>query len=207
MVGLQSQHFSSRAIVGIGSFLLTLIALQITRQTSGYPARTPVRLWPRLLITQLRRDINENNTLRYGWAITALCSISVSGLHFGGLYFDIYTAVSWWDILTHSLSGFGVAAVLGLTFQSSIRSTTYWVIPAVFAFGTGFEVYEFLFKTFWYNWTLRFYLLDTVIDLIVNTTGAIAFVVGVHILREVNILPDSADDNPMTAKLSSRRNR
>lgn len=205
MTALQSQHLSSRALIGIGSVVLTLIAIQLTRQTSGYPAHAHIRSWPRLLITQLQRDINKNNPIRYGWVVIGLWSVSVSGLHFGGLYYDIYTTVSWWDLLTHSLSGFGVAAILGLTFRSSGSTTPYWVIPAVLAIGSGFEVYEFLFKRFWYTWSFQFYLLDTVVDLIINTAGATIFVIGVSLLKETTLLEDSADDTSVTAELSSRR--
>lgn len=205
MITFQSQHVSLRAIIGVGSFLLSVIALQITRQTSGYPTHTRVHSWPRLLITQFRRDINKRGSLRYGWVIIGLWSISVSGLHFGGLYYDIYTTVSWWDLLTHSLSGFGVAAVLGLTFRSSTTTIPYWVIPAVLAIGSGFEVYEFVFKTFWYDWTFRFYLIDTVVDLVVNTAGAATFVIAVGFLRETSMLQDSTDDASVTPELSSRR--
>jgi hypothetical protein len=46
------------------------------------------------------------------------------------------------------------------------------VVPSVFAIGSGFEVYEFLFKSFWHDLTFRAYAVDTAVDLVVNTTGA-----------------------------------
>ena len=52
---------------------------------------------------------------------------------------------------------------------------TKWLVPAVLAIGAGFEVYEFVFKAFWHHWSLGFYVADTVIDLVVNTSGAVAF--------------------------------
>ena len=45
----------------------------------------------------------------------------------------------------------------------------------VLCIGTWFEVYERLFRDFWWGWSLSFYLQDTGIDLVLDTAGAVAF--------------------------------
>ncbi|WP_074796318.1 hypothetical protein [Haloferax larsenii] len=98
------------------------------------------------------------------WVFVGVWAVFVSALHFGGLAYDIYTKIWWWDLLTHSLSGFGVAGVLFL------------VLPmAVAAIGTWFEVYERLFTDFWVNWSLAYYLEDTAVDIVADTAGAVVF--------------------------------
>jgi hypothetical protein len=52
-------------------------------------------------------------------------------------------------------------------------------VSAVAAVGAGFEVYEFVFKDFWYRWSFRFYLVDTAVDIVVNTAGAAVLVLAV----------------------------
>jgi hypothetical protein len=109
------------------------------------------------------------------WFGVALWSVLVTALHFGGLHYRVYTTLPWWDLLTHAMGGVGVAAVLAMTHRRApAADSSWWLVPAVLAIGAGFEVYEFVFKTFWYDWTLRFYVVDTAIDLVVNTTGAVA---------------------------------
>ncbi|AUV81393.1 hypothetical protein C2R22_06755 [Salinigranum rubrum] len=105
-------------------------------------------------------------------------SLVVCALHFGGLAHEVYTAIWWWDILTHSLSGFGVAAWLALVRFVPLDARQVVVLPlVVVAIGAGFEVYEYLFKDFYVEWTLAYYATDTVIDLVVDGLGAAAFAV------------------------------
>jgi hypothetical protein len=118
-------------------------------------------------------------------------------LHLVGLVFDIYTTVSWWDILTHAMGGSGVAALAFLTHRKhpSARNSVRWVVPTVVAIGSGFEVYEFVFKTFWYEWTVWEYAIDTAVDLGVNTLGAVfvAFGVSLHRTETEQIQPNPSN--------------
>jgi hypothetical protein len=103
-------------------------------------------------------------------------SLVVCVLHFGGLAYGIYTAVWWWDLLTHSLSGFGVAAWLHLVRVVPLDGGRLVALPlAVVAIGAGFEVYEYLFKDFYVEWTTAYYAADTAIDLVVDGLGAAVF--------------------------------
>jgi hypothetical protein len=81
------------------------------------------------------------------------------------------------------MGGLGVAGILGMTFRASTLRSPVWLVSGVLAIGAGFEVYEFVFKTFWYRWSLWFYVTDTAIDLLVNTIGAVAVAVAVGVSR------------------------
>ncbi|WP_336023001.1 hypothetical protein [Halobellus salinisoli] len=176
-------HFSPKLVVGAGSLLLTLVATWATTRTSGYPDHRSLPSWPRHLAVRLRRELPRGDPLTGAWAALAAWSLLVSGLHFGGVHYNVYTALPWWDLMTHAMGGFGVAVLLALTFrESTLRSPT-WLVAAVLAIGAGFEVYEFVFKTFWYHWSLEFYVEDTVIDLLVNTTGAALFAAATLLYR------------------------
>ncbi|WP_380681185.1 hypothetical protein [Salinigranum sp. GCM10025319] len=111
------------------------------------------------------------------WAALVAYSLVVCALHFGGLEYEIYTRLWWWDLLTHSLSGFGVAAWLCFVRFTPFESNQLLVVPlVVVVIGGGFEVYEYLFKDFYVEWTTAYYAADTVIDLVVDGLGAAAFV-------------------------------
>jgi hypothetical protein len=110
------------------------------------------------------------------WVTLIAYSLVVCVLHFGGLEYEVYTAIWWWDILTHTLSGIGVAAWLCfLRFTPFDTSDVLTLSLAVLAIGAGFEVYEYLFKDFYVEWTLTYYAVDTVVDLVFDTAGAVAF--------------------------------
>jgi hypothetical protein len=128
---------------------------------------------------QFRRDLRNRRTAAL-WLGVGLWSVVVSALHFGGLEYGVYTAIAWWDLLTHGMSGLGVAAILYLGFCRPVRAaaTPWWLLPALLAIGAGFEVYEYLFKSFWWEWTLRYYAVDTAIDLVVDVAGAAVVVLG-----------------------------
>ena len=114
---------------------------------------------------------------RIVWPLLVAYSLVVCALHFGGLAYDIYTRIWWWDLLTHSLSGIGVAAWLCLVPVVPVDARRpAAVVLVVLAIGAGFEVYEYLFKSFYVEWTLAYYAADTVIDLVVDSLGAAAFV-------------------------------
>ncbi|MFD1599818.1 hypothetical protein [Halobellus rarus] len=167
-------HLSPKLVVGVGSLLLTVVATWATMRTSGYPEAS-LPSWPKFLGSRLRSELPRGDHLTVAWVAVAVWSAVVSGLHFGGVYYNVYTTMPWWDLMTHAMGGLGVAALLAFTFRGPTLRSPLWLVPAVLAIGAGFEIYEFLFKTFWYNWSLEFYVEDTIVDLVLNTTGAAAF--------------------------------
>ena len=175
-------HLSPKLAVGVGSFFLTLAATLVTIRSPGYPT-TPLRSWPTALFDHLRQELPHGDRRSLGWLALAAWSVLVSVLHFGGVRYGIYTQLPWWDLLTHGMGGLGVAGVLGMTFRASTLRSPVWLVSGVLAIGAGFEVYEFVFKTFWYRWSLWFYITDTAIDLLVNTIGAVAVAVAVGVSR------------------------
>jgi hypothetical protein len=123
-------------------------------------------------------DVRYRRHRRGAWAAALVWGVAVSTLHFAGLVYGIYTELWWWDLLTHSTSGFGVAALLYLAWTDGFRSRLglFVVLPVcVLCIGTWFEVYERLFRDFWWEWSLSFYLRDTAIDLVLDTVGALCF--------------------------------
>jgi hypothetical protein len=133
---------------------------------------------------------------RLVWPLLVAYSLVVCVLHFGGLAYDVYTRLWWWDLLTHSLSGIGVAAWLCLVPVVPVDARRpAAVVLTVLAIGAGFEVYEYLFKSFYVEWTAAYYAADTVIDLVVDSLGALAFVRW-HERR-------SGERAPSTARISS----
>ncbi|MUW14338.1 hypothetical protein GJ633_06445 [Halorubrum sp. CBA1125] len=111
------------------------------------------------------------------WGALVAWSAVVCVLHFGGMRHGLYGAFSWWDLTTHTLSGFGVAAWLYLLRPAaySTRRRLFVFLPAVvFLVGAGFEVYEFLFRGFYEPWSVDYYLRDTVEDMLCNVAGAAA---------------------------------
>ncbi|WP_396612063.1 hypothetical protein ACH9L7_01915 [Haloferax sp. S1W] len=142
------------------------------------------------------------------WAFVGVWAVFVSALHFGGLAYNIYTKVWWWDLLTHSLSGFGVAGVLYLAFPRTFtrRHAPVIVGGAVLAIGAGFEVYEYLFKDFWYGWSMAYYVEDTIVDLVVDTVGALGFVVLVNTMARRMPSPSSqaTHERPRTERAGDR---
>lgn len=169
-------HLSPKLVVGVGSLLLTLAATAATMRSPGYPAHA-LRSWPSALVGRLRRELPRGDRTSLAWAAIAVWSLLVSVLHFGGVSYNIYTQLPWWDLLTHAMGGVGVGAVLAMTFRAPTLRSPAWIPWGVLAIGAGFEVYEFVFKTFWYRWSLWFYVTDTAIDLFVNTIGAVAVAV------------------------------
>ena len=188
-------HLSAKLVVGVGSLLLTLGAAAATMRSSGYPASHPLRLWPLILLGRLRRELRRGDRIALVWVAIAAWSVLVTILHFGGVRYNIYTQLPWWDLLTHAMGGAGVAGVLAMTFRASTLRSPAWIPAGVLAIGAGFEVYEFVFKTFWYRWSLSFYVTDTAIDLVVNTIGAVVIAVAVAAYRRRMGTTGSADDD------------
>jgi hypothetical protein len=128
-----------------------------------------------------RYATSDSPSLGIATAALVAYSLVVCALHFGGLAFEVYTAIWWWDLLTHSLSGFGVAAWLSVVRFVPLDARQVLVVPlVVVVIGAGFEVYEYLFKDFYVEWTFTYYVTDTVIDLVVDGLGAAAFTVWVR---------------------------
>ncbi|MEZ3117335.1 hypothetical protein RYH80_15570 [Halobaculum sp. MBLA0147] len=69
----------------------------------------------------------------------------------------------------HEFVAFGVA-----TLAAARVGRTRKTALTVDAVGAWFEVSEFLFETFWYDWTLQFYFVDTVTDRCVDALGALS---------------------------------
>lgn len=118
------------------------------------------------------------------WLVALSWSVVVCALHFGGLHYDIYTRIWWWDLLTHSASGAGVAAVFYLFRPGALRSRLglFVVVPAfVLGVGAGFELYEYAFKDFWWHWSQSFYVRDTGLDLGMDVLGAYLFIAVVRL--------------------------
>jgi hypothetical protein len=184
-------HLSPKLAVGAASLLLTLGATVVTFRSPGYPG-TPLRSWPGTLLDRLRRELPRGDRRSLAWASIAAWSALVSVLHFGGVRYAIYTRLPWWDLLTHAMGGLGVAGLFAMIFRASTLRAPAWLVSGVFAVGAGFEVYEFVFKTFWYRWSLWFYVTDTAVDLLVNTTGAVAVAVAVYGYRAAT--PDTGAD-------------
>lgn len=175
-------HHSSRILILLLAIVVTGGATWLTLSLRETP-ENPLG-WPRLFLARLFCALRSDGRERTYWAGILVYSGIVSALHFGGLHFDVYGAIIHWDTLTHLTSGGGVAMLLYLTFhledpERSVR----WLVPAVLAFGGGFEVYEFLLKDFWYGWSLRYYLVDTVLDLGVNADGGLLTASGLALGR------------------------
>jgi len=188
-------HLSPKLVVGVGSLLLALAATAATTRSPGYPAHYALRSWPSILLERLRRDLPREDRLSLAWIAIAVWSVLVSVLHFGGVYYNVYTQVPWWDLLTHAMGGAGVGALLAMTFRAQTLRSPAWIPSGVLAIGAGFEVYEFVFKTFWYRWSLSFYVTDTIIDLVVNTVGAVVVAVAVAVYRRrVGVAGSIGDD-------------
>jgi hypothetical protein len=178
---VSSPHLSAHLLVGVGALVVTLAALHVTRSIPGAPP--DLRSWPRRLLGQVRADLEGGRRGRQWLAVVGWGAL-VTVLHFGGLYAGVYTRLFWWDLLTHAMGGAGVAGILFLGLRDGPRTAEpWWLVGAVAAVGAGFEVYEFLFKSFWYRWAFRFYAIDTAVDIVVNTLGAVAFVVVVGMWR------------------------
>ena len=128
-----------------------------------------------------RYAATDSPSLGIVWVALVAYSLVVCALHFGGLAYEVYTAIWWWDLLTHSLSGFGVAAWLAVVRFTPVDAGQVVVLPlVVVAIGAGFEVYEYLFKDFYVEWTLQYYAIDTVDDLVVDGLGAAVFTLWVR---------------------------
>lgn len=130
----------------------------------------------RSLAVSSRHAANGTPSIGPVWPALVAYSVVVCALHFGGLEYELYTRFPWWDLLTHSLSGVGVAGWLAVVRFVPIGPTQVVTLAlVVVAIGAGFEVYEYLFTDFYVEWTPTSYATDTVIDLALGAAGAAAF--------------------------------
>lgn len=125
----------------------------------------------------LRSGIARGPEWQPVWVVVAVWSFATTGLHFGGLEAAIYSRYWWYDVFVHGISGVGVAAIVYLLRPATFTTRRVVVLlpGLVFVIGAGFEVYEYLFKAFYQGWTPEYYLTDTILDMIANTTGGMLF--------------------------------
>lgn len=167
-----SPLLSDRLVVFVLSVVLTAGTTWVTLSLPDTP-EDPLG-WPRIFLGRLVEGLRDGGRERYYWVGVLAYAAVVSAMHFGGLHFDVYGAIERWDYITHITSGAGVAMLLYLTFHLDEPDRRLrWIVPAVLAFGAGFEVYEYLLKDFWHGWTLRYYVIDTVVDLANNLIGSL----------------------------------
>lgn len=105
----------------------------------------------------------------------------VVGLHVTAIHFSLYWIFGWFDIMMHFLGGMFVAAV-GVWFYDRFRHAElaenpiyvalFNVIVLVFIVGLLWETCEILFGVTFT--TQSQYVGDTILDLIMNTIGAVA---------------------------------
>lgn len=171
-----SPHLSPRIAVLVLTLLVTVLASKWAMSTRGYPG--DLLRWPERFLARVVDGLRRGGRSMASWAGIGLYSAVITALHFWGIASNTYTTLQWYDAFTHAASGVGVAVLLYLTFHRPTESdrSTAWIVPAVLAFGAGFEVYEFVFKDFWYTWPLQYYLVDTVADLLFGVVGAVAVV-------------------------------
>ena len=132
--------------------------------------RLPVRL-----STQFISDLKTRNVWSIYWIGLFLWGSFVTFLHFGGYEFQWYARFGWWDLMTHFVSGIGIAGILlvGLRNVVSPQVSLSWIFVALLSIGAGFEVYEYLFRAFWHSWTPAYYARDTAEDLLIACSGAV----------------------------------
>jgi hypothetical protein len=109
---------------------------------------------------------------------TAAFGVGVTALHFGSTAIRLYARVWWWDVFVHALSGLGVAAAVYVLRPRLLGRPLALLValPAVvLAVGAWFEVYERLFTDFWQPWSTAHYREDTLVDLVADWIGAVAF--------------------------------
>lgn len=164
------QYGSLHVVVALFSAALSLLLLPVAKRRY---VRLPLAKLPGHLCQQCRNDIRRGGRwASYWWWLLAWATM-VSALHFGGREFGLYLQFHWWDLMTHSMSGAGVAGILlvGLRATAPARPSLSWVVVALLTIGAGFEVYEYVFKSFWHTWTLSVYVQDTMVDLTMGCLG------------------------------------
>lgn len=173
----------SRVMVVVGGLIILGATLSVVAASTGTlgeirqptTAREPAKSSP---FSSFVSGVAHGPEWRLAWIAVVLLSITVTVFHFFGLAWRIYTRYWFWDVMTHSLSGFGVAAILYLLRPAAFgtgRRLFLFLPVLVFTIGAVFEVYEYVFREFYYRWSIERYLRDTVEDLINDTIGAVLF--------------------------------
>lgn len=145
-----------------------------------------VTLLPAVLERRYRFTMNAGLVL---WITVAMLLHAVGTLPLPGLGFlSAYTAVWWWDHMTHALSSSLVAGVAYAVTRALEEHSDYIVIPSrfmfvylvifVMAFGVIWELLEFYIAVVtgllgFGNVLTQYGLDDTVLDLIYNTIGGV----------------------------------
>ncbi len=111
---------------------------------------------------------------------------------------DFYEKVWWWDLALHGLSALtiGIIGFLGIYvfyMTNRIRIDAGWIATITFALavsvGTIWEIFEFLMDWFFEMNMQKSGLVDTMTDLLINTTGAaIAALIGYFYVRDEDSL-------------------
>ena len=162
----------SHEVIPLCCLVLTLITAVFAQRRflSTAVVRIPVHL-----TTQLLSDIKHRDSFTAYWIGLFSWGSFVTFLHFGGYEFQWYAQFGWWDLLTHFVSGIGVAGILlvGLRHTVLPQAPVSWVFIALLSIGAGFEVYEYLFRSFWHSWTPIYYAQDTAEDLLMACTGGV----------------------------------
>ncbi len=111
---------------------------------------------------------------------------------------DFYEKIWWWDLALHGLSALtiGIIGFLGIYvfyMTNRIRIDAGWIATITFALavsvGTIWEIFEFLMDWFFEMNMQKSGLVDTMTDLLINTTGAaIAALIGYFYVRDEDSL-------------------
>lgn len=159
-------------LIPVCCFVLALVTAVFAQRRF---LRTSVIRLPVHLSAQVIDDIRARNARAIHWIGLFSWGSFVTILHFGGYEFHWYSQFGWWDVLTHFVSGIGVAGILivGLRNAISPQVSPSWVFIALLSIGAGFEVYEYIFRSFWHSWTATYYAQDTAEDLLIACIGGV----------------------------------
>ncbi|OHA21540.1 MAG: hypothetical protein A2849_03905 [Candidatus Taylorbacteria bacterium RIFCSPHIGHO2_01_FULL_51_15] len=104
----------------------------------------------------------------------------ITALHFIATSFYLYWLFWWYDIILHFLGGaFSALLLLWLRFFSgyfgtprtpSASEAVFFAFFAALSIGAGWEVFE---RVLGHTWSVEGYVLDTSLDMLLDTTGAI----------------------------------
>ena len=102
-------------------------------------------------------------------------TIAVSVMHWLALVNDYYWAIWWYDIVMHFLGGCLIVSILfwiDRWRETNLATTFARIFLWIMAVGAAWEIYELYFGLTFID--ARGYRFDTVLDLIMNVTGAAA---------------------------------
>ena len=111
--------------------------------------------------------------------ILAILLVVVAVLQIGGLYFEIYKQIEWWDTMTHFLGGAWIGGMaLWFLFRKkdalpAATSAILISLVAAFAIGLGWELYEFVVVKILGPAFPIDYVSDTITDLVADSAGGL----------------------------------